>query len=107
MYYIPQQNGFIEHDDQTIIEVAHNMLYVKSFPLCMWVKVIHTTVYLLNKLIPTCHGMRPNLLFYTIECLVVFLTCLLTNNYNPNGMLRTPRYNVVGYNITSKGYRLW
>ncbi len=38
MYYIPQQNGFIEHDDQTIIEVAHNMLYVKSFPLCMWVK---------------------------------------------------------------------
>jgi hypothetical protein len=38
MYYIPQQNGFIEHDDQTIIKVAHNMLYVKSFPLCMWVK---------------------------------------------------------------------
>jgi hypothetical protein len=34
-YYIPQQNGFIEHDDQTITKVAHNMLYAKSLPLCM------------------------------------------------------------------------
>jgi hypothetical protein len=34
-YYIPQQDGFIEHDDQTITKVAHNMLYAKSLPLCM------------------------------------------------------------------------
>jgi hypothetical protein len=107
MYYIPQQNGFIEHDDRTITKATHNMLYAKSLPLCMWVKVIHTTIYFLNKLNPTCHGMGPSMLSHIIECLVVLLTCSLTNNYDPNGMLRAPRYNVVEYNTTSKGYRLW
>jgi len=41
-YHIPQQNGFIEHDDRTITEVAHNMLYVKSFPLCMLSTLLYT-----------------------------------------------------------------
>jgi len=69
--------------------------------------VIHIIVYFFDKLNPTCHGMGPSLLFHIIECLVVLLTCSLTKKYDPNGMLRTPKHSVVGYNTTNKGYRLW
>ncbi len=84
--------------------IFHN----KMDSLNMMIRQSHKQHTSCNKLNPTHYGMGPSLLSHTIECFVVLLTCSLTNNYDPSGMLRAPKYNVVvGYNTTNKGYRLW
>lgn len=44
-----EQNGFIECDNQVVMEVIKNILHVKGLLKCPWAKVTNTIVHVLNK----------------------------------------------------------
>ncbi|CAK9257348.1 unnamed protein product [Sphagnum jensenii] len=47
--YAHEQNGFIECDNQVVMEVRKNILHVKGLLTCPWAKVTNTIVHVLNK----------------------------------------------------------
>ncbi len=47
--YAHEQNGFIECDNQIVMEVIKNILHVKGLLKCPWAKVTNTIVHVLNK----------------------------------------------------------
>jgi hypothetical protein len=47
--YTPQQNGYIECDNRTIMESARSMIYAKNMPKHLWAEAVNTAVYLLNR----------------------------------------------------------
>ncbi|BFG32908.1 hypothetical protein CerSpe_191820 [Prunus speciosa] len=47
--YSPQQNGVAERKNQTIVEMARNMLGKKRVPLKFWAEAVNTAVYLQNR----------------------------------------------------------
>ena len=48
--YIPQQNGVSEKKNKTIMEINKCLLLEKKIPNDLWVEVVNTSVYLLNRL---------------------------------------------------------
>jgi transposase InsO family protein len=49
--YTPQQNGFVERDNRTIMEMAKSLLHAKGLPKILWAKAVHTAVHILNRTI--------------------------------------------------------
>lgn len=47
--YAHEQNGFIECDNQIVMEVTKNILHVKGLLKCLWAKATNTIVHVLNK----------------------------------------------------------
>ena len=46
--YNPQQNGFAERKNRTIMEAARAMLHDQDIPMYLWVEAARTTVYVQN-----------------------------------------------------------
>ena len=69
--YRPEQNGFCERDNRTIMESVCSILHTSGFPPSFWAEACHTVVYTLNqtgsRLIPgntpftPSHGFKPSL----------------------------------------------
>ncbi|KAG9510902.1 Copia protein, partial [Fragariocoptes setiger] len=49
--YVPRQNGFIEHEVQTVTNVARTMLNRSKLPNMFWAEAVRTAVYVLNRTI--------------------------------------------------------
>jgi hypothetical protein len=47
--YSPQQNGVVEHHNQTVAGTTHSLLKSKGLPGWLWGEVVTTAVYLLNR----------------------------------------------------------
>lgn len=47
--YTPQQNGFAERKNRTIMNMVRSMLRGKHLPSELWVKDVSNTTYILNK----------------------------------------------------------
>jgi len=47
--YTPQQNGVVEHRNQTVVATARSMMKAKGVPRRFWGEAVHTAVYLLNR----------------------------------------------------------
>ena len=66
--YSPEQNGFCERDNRTIMESVRSLLHTSGFPLSFWGEACHTAVYTLNRtgsrLIP---GSTPFTLWYGVK----------------------------------------
>lgn len=66
--YTPQQNGFIERDNRTIMESARAMLEHKRVPKKLWGEAVNTTVYVLNRSINKNHDNKtPYELYWRIK----------------------------------------
>jgi transposase InsO family protein len=50
--YVPQQNGFIERSNRTVVEATRSMLHSSGVPLSLWAEATQTAVHVLN-LIPS------------------------------------------------------
>ncbi|XP_070675623.1 uncharacterized protein [Malus domestica] len=49
MAYTPQQNGVVERNNRTVVEMAKAMLHDKSMPYSLWAEAVHTAIYILNR----------------------------------------------------------
>lgn len=49
--YTPQQNGYIERDNRTVMEMAHSILHAKDLPITLWAEAVNTTICILNRTI--------------------------------------------------------
>ena len=47
--YTPQQNGVVERNNRTILDMTHAMLKNKNLPKVFWGEVVSTAIYLLNR----------------------------------------------------------
>ena len=51
--YTPQQNGYIERDNRTVIECARTMLLKSKLSKVLWAEAVNTAVYVLNRSLNT------------------------------------------------------
>lgn len=47
--YSPQQNGIVERENRTIVEMATSMMNEKGLPKRFWAEAVFTAVYILNR----------------------------------------------------------
>lgn len=47
--YTPEQNGCVERDNRTIMELARSMIHSKGLSKRLWAEAAHTAVYILNR----------------------------------------------------------
>ncbi|KMQ84486.1 copia protein [Lasius niger] len=45
----PEQNGFIERQNRTIVESAKSMMHSRNIPRCLWAEAANTAVYVKNR----------------------------------------------------------
>ena len=113
--YTPQQNGYIERDNRTVMEMARSMLHAKDLPTILWVEAVNTAVYILNRTInyqlgtatpyERWFGSKPS-----INHLQVFgsLSWVFINNQVRSKLdPKSVQAYFVGYSSTSRAYRFW
>lgn len=54
--FCPQQNGFIERDNRTVMEASRAMLFHKQLPESLWGEACSTAVYVLNRVVNSNTG---------------------------------------------------
>lgn len=47
--YTPEQNGAIERENRTVVELSRTLLQAKNLPTKLWAEAAHTVVYILNR----------------------------------------------------------
>lgn len=47
--FTPEQNGFIERDNHTVMRSVRSMLFHKQLPEKLWDECVKTAIYLLNR----------------------------------------------------------
>jgi hypothetical protein len=111
----PQQNGVAERKNRTISEAARAMMYDQNLPLSLWAEVSSTTVYIQNRC--PCKALEaktPEEVFTVIKPSVDHLRIFGSPVYvhipkekrtklEPSEKKGT----FVGYNETSKAYRIY
>lgn len=113
--YTPQQNGVSERKNRTLVEGARCLLIQSKLPTSFWAEAVSTTNYTRNRCISSTlgemtpfqlwHGERPN-----VNHLRIFGEEAYALNKNPNkGKFdqRGIECRFLGYDDSSKGYRLW
>ncbi|GJV18139.1 retrovirus-related pol polyprotein from transposon TNT 1-94 [Tanacetum coccineum] len=111
----PEQNGVVERQNRTLVEVARMMLSASKLPLFFWAEVIATACYTQNRLIiiPThektayhiINDRKPSIKhFHIFGC-----TCYLTRDGENLDKMKEKGDPciLVGYSTQSKGYRVY
>ena len=113
--YTPQQNGYIERDNRTVMEMARSLLHAKDLPLKLWAEAINIAVYLLNRTInsqlglitpyESWFGTKPSIKHYKIFGSIawIFVNKERRTKLDPKSI----RTYFFGYSATSKAYRFW
>ncbi|GJR18917.1 retrovirus-related pol polyprotein from transposon TNT 1-94 [Tanacetum coccineum] len=111
----PQQNGIVERQNRTLVEVAKTMLIFSKAPMFLWAEAMATACYTQNRsLIHTRHDKTPYELVHdkkpdlTFFCVFGAL-CYPTNDNEDLGKLQ-PTADIgifVGYAPSRKGYRIY
>nr|GEX68140.1 retrovirus-related Pol polyprotein from transposon TNT 1-94 [Tanacetum cinerariifolium] len=111
----PQQNGVVERQNRTLVEVARTMLIFSKALMFLWAEVVATACYTQNRsLIHTrhhktpyelVHNKKPDLTFFR----VFGALCYPTNDSEDLGKLQPTADTriFVGYAPSRKGYRIY
>nr|GFC12573.1 retrovirus-related Pol polyprotein from transposon TNT 1-94 [Tanacetum cinerariifolium] len=111
----PQQNGFVERRNHTLIEVAHTMLIYAQALLFLWAEAVATACFTQNRsIIRLRHGNTLYELLHSklhdLSFLHVFgALCYPTNNSENLGKLQ-PKADIrifIGYAPTKKAFRIY
>nr|GEV46752.1 uncharacterized mitochondrial protein AtMg00810-like [Tanacetum cinerariifolium] len=107
----PQQNGFIERQNRTLVDAARTMLIFSKAPMFLWEEAVATTCYTQNRsLIHTRHNKTPYELVHNKKPDLTFFRvfgalCYPTNDSEDLGKLQ-PTADIgifVGYEPSRKG----
>ncbi|GJU41384.1 retrovirus-related pol polyprotein from transposon TNT 1-94, partial [Tanacetum coccineum] len=111
----PQQNGFVERRNWTLVEAARTMLIYAKAPLILWAEAVATTCYTQNRsLIRLRHGKTPYELLHDRKPYLLYLQvfgalCYPTNDSEDLGKLKA-KADVgifIGYALAKKAYRIY
>nr|GEV47825.1 hypothetical protein [Tanacetum cinerariifolium] len=111
----PEQNGVVERQNRTLVEVAPTMLATSQLPLFFWAEAIATTCYTQNRsiIIPT-HGKTPYHIINdrkpSIKHLHIFGSiCYITRDAKNLDKMKEKGDPCipVGYSTQSKGYHVY
>ncbi|KAG8493422.1 hypothetical protein CXB51_010995 [Gossypium anomalum] len=112
--YTPQQNGFSERKNRSLMDMARYLLFEKNLPKTLWAEAVNITVYIQNRL-PTkvlAHktlfeawfGFKPSLAHMKVfDC--IFYAHVLAVKGDKLAKKAQPSI-LVGYNSIKKGYRI-
>jgi hypothetical protein len=111
--YSPQHNGVVERKNIHIAEITCAMLNEKNLLNYFWVKVVATTIYIMNRTpIMAVHGMTPEEKFTgkkpDVSCLIMFGCIAYLHVPNEKISKLDPKANkciFIGYSFEQKGYR--
>lgn len=113
--YTPQQNGFLERDNRTVMECARSMLHAFSLPTHLWAEAVNCAVYLLNRTTnkqlgsvtpyEKWFGHKPSVSHYRVfgSLAYVHINKEVRTKLDPKSLPVI----FVGYSLHSRGYRLW
>ena len=113
--YSPEQNGVSERKNRTVVEMARCLLLEKKLPQSIWAEVVHTSVYLLNRLQPKVmdgktpieawSGIQPYAKHLKIFGSICYsrVPSVKRSKLEPKGELGI----FIGYSLQSKGYRVF
>jgi hypothetical protein len=113
--YSPQQNGVVEHRNQTIVGTARSMMKTAEMPGKFWGEAVTTAVYLLNRSLTSSlegrtsyeawHGNKPAIHhLHTFGCVVY---TKVTRPHLAKFDDRGRKGVFIGYEAGSKAYRVY
>ncbi|GJU00536.1 putative ribonuclease H-like domain-containing protein [Tanacetum coccineum] len=111
----PQQNGFVERRNMTLIEIVRTMLADSKLPTTFWAEAINTACYVQNRvLVVKPHNKTPYKLFYGRTPTLSFMRpfgCLVTilNTIDHLGKFdgKANEGFFVEYSLNSKAFRVF
>ena len=113
--YAPEQNGVAERKNRTLMEAARSMLNQAKMPKCFWAEAVNTANFTINRIAGMNKGelkspferifdKKPNLLdMQEFGCKVYVMVPYEKRRKLDN---KAERMKFVGYDDSSKGYRL-
>lgn len=113
--YTPEQNGLIERENRTIVELARSLLQDKNLPKFLWAEAMHTAMYVLN-MIPTKqnNNLSPFELWYNkkpvYEHLRVFGSVVFAKVPDATRKkwdAKAKKYIFIGYTYTAENYKIY
>lgn len=114
--YTPEQNGFIERDNRTVLESARTMLIASGLEKRMWPEAVRTAVYVLNR---SCNSRNPTTtpfgLWFGEKPHIGHVKVFGTIGYalvpkqkgRKKWDSKAKKVHLVGYEPTSKNFRLY
>lgn len=111
--YSPQQNGFAERMNRTVMEMARSIMQYKGVEKHWWAEAINTVIYTINRITSSrnsdvtpyeiCSALEGAQVSSTCECLDLLAMPILTNR---SGTSLMRRVSVVCYLVMMKERRL-
>ena len=66
--YAPEQNGYIERSNRTVVEAVRSLLHAKNLPLGLWAEAAATVVHVLNRSVnKRLNNLTPYELIYKVR----------------------------------------
>ena len=113
--YCPQQNGFAERENRTVVEAAKGLLFNKNLPKKLWAEGVNTACYLLNRVSSKALGFVTPFERWTgkkpcVKHIRIFGTetyALIPSVHRKKLDEKSKKMILVGFDDSKKGYRLW
>lgn len=117
--FTPQQNGFIERENRTVMEATRTMLFKAKLPESLWGEAANSAVYLLNRVINAqTKDKTPYELYFGAQPRVSHIRvfgCLAMmkqqekkrSGYQKKLEARSTVKILIGYGVRDFTYRLW
>ena len=113
--YAPEQNGYIERSNRTVVEAVRSLLHAKNLPLGLWAEAVATVVHVLNRSVnKRLNSLTPYELIYKVRPDVSYFRTFESNGYKhiPKQLrskleAKSERLVFVGYESEGKAFRVW
>ena len=113
--YCPEQNGRVERQNRTIVEMARTMMIAGSLPISLWAELCRTAAYLRNRIsLPRLNGKTPFEMWTGVKPDVGHLRTIGCRAFShiPDGHRKkfdskSEELVLVGYESGSNSFRLW
>lgn len=113
--YCPQQNGRVESQNRTIVEMARSMLAAADLPLTLWAEAARTATHVKNRIplkrldgktpIEAWTGKQPNVSYFRIFASKAYM--LIDKQFRTKFEKKSKEMILVGYESGQKAYKLW
>ena len=114
--YCPQQNGISERVNRTLCDRASSMLHGAELPATLWCEALLTAAYIKNRSPTTAienktpfemfHGTKPSVKHFRVFGCRAY-AYLNKNDRDGKFSEKAEVCTFIGYDLESKGYRLW